>query len=101
VSRVGLLEERVFDALVGGAAPRIREHVRRQVHAQRRPVRRRSRREQGGLTGAASDVEQAIVVADCRRGEQPPVVGNRGRVEVVGVRGTAAPERGWHHAQPN
>jgi PadR family transcriptional regulator AphA len=67
--------------------PRVREHLRRQVHTQSRPIRRRSGREQGGLTGTASDVEHAIAVVDCRRGEQPPVVRDRRSVEVVGVCG--------------
>ena len=82
--RVGLHEARVRQVLAFGVPAGELDHVRGQVHAERRPVARAPRGVPGRLPAAAPDVEDVLRRFDRGGGEQVLVVAGDALVEPLG-----------------
>ena len=85
--RVGVSELDVVETFGGGGRRGEREHLRRQVDAERGAVHRDPCDVAGRLSGAAADVEHAVVFANGGRGEERAVTVREGLVEASGLGG--------------
>ena len=85
--RVGLSELHVVKTFGVRGRSRQRDHLRRQVDPERGAVHRYSCDVAGRVSGAAADVEDAVAVANGRRGEERAVAVRERLVEASGLGG--------------